>query len=147
MEQTRKHLKTSSFIVLLFAALSLLQIVSELLWGELNSAEIPAGSPENILLITKTILLGVSLILLLPKFYVGIQGLRMAKKPAPSKKHITLAVIIFVCSALGLIEPIAALLKQGSVSESVSSILGVLLELVIYYDHIKYAKAVAKLAE
>ena len=146
MEQAKKHLKVSSFVVLLFAVLTLVEIVAELLYGEINSAPIPEGAPENILMITKGVVLGISLLLLLPKIYVGIKGLWVAKKPSAAKGHIIWAVIIFVFSVLDLIDPAVAILKQESVGENVSRVFAVLLEVLIYYDFIKYAGQVKKLA-
>ena len=115
--------------------------------GDLNSAAVPEGSPENIVLITKMILLGVSLVILLPKFYVGIKGLKIAKNPDSSKKHITWAKIILVFEALGLINPIIAILNQGSIADQFMAITDVGLEVIIIYEYIKYAKALAKQAE
>ena len=146
MEQAKKHLKISSLIVLLFAGLSLLNIVVELLLGDINSAEIPEGAPVDILMITKIILLVVSVICLFPRVYVGMKGLRMAKNPDSSKGHIIWATIIFVLTLIGLVSPLFAVVKQENVSENVSSLLGILLDLAIYYDYIKYAKQVSKQA-
>ena len=145
MEQAKKHLKISSMLVLLFVGISLLEIATELMFGDINSAPIPDGAPDNILLITKTFVMVVALVLMLPKIYVGIKGLKIAKYPNTSKTHIIWAVIIFVFTLLGLVEPAMAILKQDSVN--MSALLGVLLELAIYYDYIKYAKLVAKMSE
>ena len=145
MEQAKKHLKISSMLVLLFVGISLLEIATELMFGDINSAPIPDGAPDNILLITKTFVMVVALVLMLPKIYVGIKGLKIAKYPNTSKGHIIWAVIIFVFTLLGLVEPAMAILKQDSVN--MSALLGVLLELAIYYDYIKYAKLVAKMSE
>ena len=147
MEQAKKQLHTAAFVVLLFAGLSLLQVIGELLFGELNTAQIPEGSPDNILLITKMILLGVSLVALLPKFYVGIKGLRIAKNPTPTKSHIIWATIIFVFSLLCLVDPTVALVKRGGVYENLSALGSILLEVLVYHDYIKCAKKVANLAE
>ena len=146
-EKTRKNLKNASLLVLLFVGLTLLQVVTELLFGDLNNAQVPEGAPENIVMITKVFLLVFSLVLLLPKIYVGLKGLRVAKKPDASKKHIVWAMIIFGISALGLIEPVVGIINQGGIKEHASVLFGVLLELVIYYDYIKYAKEVSKLSE
>ena len=145
MEQAKKHLKISSMLVLLFVGISLLEIATELMFGDINSAPIPDGAPDNILLITKTFVMVVALVLMLPKIYVGIKGLKIAKYPNASKTHIIWAVIIFVLTLLGLVEPAMAILKQDSVN--ISALFGVLLELAIYYDYIKYAKLVAKMSE
>ena len=109
MEQAKKNLKTFSIFVLLYAGASLIKILTELLLGDLNSAEIPVGSPDNILMITKMVLLGISLILLLPRVYVGCKGLKIAKKPDASKGHIIWAMIIVACLALELILDLPAM--------------------------------------
>ena len=98
MEQTQKSLKLSSIFVLLFAGLSMVEIVAELLFGEINSVVIPEGAPENILMITKIILLAVSLLFLLPQLYIGIKGLKIAKCPDSSKGHIIWAAILLTFS-------------------------------------------------
>ena len=56
MEQSRKQLKLTSIVVLVLAGFSMLQIVGELLFGELSNPAIPEGAPDNILLITKIFL-------------------------------------------------------------------------------------------
>jgi len=147
MEEARKHLRITSFIVLLFAGLTLFRTVVALLFGELNSVQLPEGAPENTLLITKIILLVVSVLLLLPELYVGLKGLRIAKKPNASKGHIIWAGIILVFLVLGLIDPVVAILKYGIETENIISLFSIFLEVTIYYDYIKYARVVAKQAE
>ena len=146
MEQTQKNLKYSSFFVLFFAALSLLHIIAALVFGPINQAEIPADAPENILNITKIFLLVVSLVMLAPNVYVGVKGLRVAKNPDTSKGHIIWACILFAFSVLALVDPVVACLKDGAWGDNVGSLLNLGLELIIYYEFIVHAKAVAKLA-
>ena len=146
MEQAQKNLKYSSLFVLLFAVLSLINIIAALAFGPLNQAEIPAGAPENTLAITKIFLLVVSLLMLVPDVYVGVKGLRVAKTPNTSKGHIVWACILFVFSALALIDPVVACLKDGAWGENVGALFNIGLDLIIYYEFIVQAKAVAKLA-
>ena len=147
MEQAKKHLKISSMLVLLFVGISLLQLVTELMFGDINSATIPEGSPDNILLITKTFVMVIALLLMLPKVYVGVKGLKMAKAPNASKGHIIVAAIILAFSIFSLIDPAMAILKQDGTSGNVSSLFNILLEVTIYYEYIKNARLVAKMAE
>ena len=144
MEQTRKHLKFSSLAILALAGLSLINIVSELLLGELNNAEIPAGSPDNILLITKVILMVVSLVCLLPQVYIGIKGLKVAKNSDSSKAHIVWGIILLAFAIIGLVSPLVAVIKQDEVFENASALLSILIEVAFFYDYVKYARAVAK---
>ena len=143
MENSRTNLKIASFIVLLFAALTLVQLISELCFGEINNAVIPDGAPANVLLITKVVVISVSFICLLPQVYIGIKGLMMAKNPTSSRVHIIIAIVLFALTAIGLISPAVAIIKKSEVGSNVSEIFSVLLELVIFYDYIVYAKKVA----
>ena len=119
MEQTRKYLKLSSIAVLALAFFSLLQIVSELLYGDLNNAAIPEGTPENVLLITKIFVFAVSLLLTLPNIYIGIKGLRIAKKPNSSKGHIVWAIILLAFAALFLMTLLICFVKSLLKTESI----------------------------
>ena len=144
MEQTRKYLKLSSIAVLALAFFSLLQIVSELLYGELNNAVIPEGAPENILPITKIVLFSVALLLTLPNIYIGIKGLRIAKKPNSSKGHIVWAIIILAIAALFLIEQGVGFIHDGFNFESISAFCSIVVEVAVFVEYIRLAIAVRK---
>lgn len=144
MEQTRKNFKTASIVVLIFAGLSLLSVIVGLIFGDFNSVEVPADAPENILLMTKALLLVVSLIFLLPQVYIGVKGLKIAKTPDKSKGHIVWAVILLVFSVLSLITPVVNMVTQGDIMDNVGTLLGALLEVIVYYEYIKYAREVLK---
>lgn len=144
MEQARKQLKLSSLFLLLFAGLSVIQLGAELLFGELNSATIPEGAPENILLITKIILSVLTILILLPQIYVGLKGLKFAKNPDSSKGHIVWAIILFVISVLYMISPVANIIKGGDASENIKTIASYALEAIIYFEYIHYARALIK---
>ena len=144
MEQSRKHLKITSIIVLILATFSFMNIVAELIYGAINNATIPEGSPDNILQITKIFLLVVTLIMLAPHIYVGVKGIKVANKPNSSKAHIVWAILIFVFSVSCLVSPIVAIIGQQDVGENVSTILSVLVEIAVFFDYIKCAIAVSK---
>ena len=144
MEQAKKHLKWTSIALLALAGSTLLQIVAELLFGDLNNAEIPAGSPDHILMITKIILLGFSCVMLFPQVYVGVKGLLVVKAPNASKGHIIWAIILFVFTLVDLLSPAFALVMQDNVNENLSLLLGGLVEASVYFDYIKYAKVIAR---
>ena len=144
MEQTRKYLKLSSIVVLVFAGFSMLEIVGEVLFGGLDKAVLPEGSPENIVLITKIFLLSFSLLLMLPNIYIGIKGLRVAKKPNSSKSHIVWAIILFVVSFLCLIDPIVGFINNGFKFKNISSFCSILVEVVVFFEYIYYAVALRK---
>ena len=144
MVQTRKYLKLSSIAVLALAFFSLLQIVSELLYGELNNAVIPEGAPENILPITKIVLFSVALLLTLPNIYIGIKGLRIAKKPNSSKGHIVWAIILLAFAALFLIEQGVGFIHDGFNFENISAFSSIVVEVAVFVEYIRFAIAVRK---
>ena len=144
MEQTRKYLKLSSIAVLALAFFSLLQIVSELLYGELNNAVIPEGAPENILPITKIVLFSVALLLTLPNIYIGIKGLRIAKKPNSSKGHIVWAIILLAFATLFLIEQGVGFIHDGFNFENISAFCSIVVEVTVFVEYFRLAIAVRK---
>lgn len=147
MEHNRKNLKTYSIIVLALAGLSLLNILFELFFGELNgelnSAAIPEGAPGNVVLIAKIFILVVSLLLLLPQAYIGIKGLKIAKKPTSSKGHIIWGIILIVFTAAGLISPLVALAQgNGEAFGNISELCSIAVDVFVLFEYVKYAKAV-----
>ena len=130
--------------MLALAFFSLLQIVSELLYGELNNAVIPEGAPENILPITKIVLFSVALLLTLPNIYIGIKGLRIAKKPNSSKGHIVWAIILLVFAALFLIEQGVGFIHDGFNFENISAFCSIVVEVTVFVEYIRLAIAVRK---
>ena len=149
MEQARKNLKTSSIIVLVLAGLSLINILFELFFGEfskaLSGATIPEGAPENIVLIAQIFVLAVSLLILLPQVYIGIKGLKIAKKPDSSRGHIIWGIILLVFTAFGLISPFVALIqKNGEVFDNISELCSIAVDVFILFEYVKFARDVRK---
>lgn len=140
MEQSRKHLKISSIVVLVFTLATIFNLIAGLM--DLNNATIPDGAPDNILTITKTILMVVSGILLLPQIYIGLKGLKVAANPNSSKSHIIVATIVFIFALISLLSPAIALI-EGSSDESIGTLLGLAVEASVYFDYIMAARAVA----
>ena len=130
--------------MLALAFFSLLQIVSELLFGDVNNAAFPEGAPEYILLITKIFVFAVSLLLTLPNIYIGIKGLRIAKKPNSSKGHIVWAIILLVLASLSLVEQGFALVRYGVNFESISAFCSIVVEVTVFVEYIRLAIAVRK---
>ena len=142
MEKSRKYLKIYSIVVLVYTLGIILSLVAGL--SELNNATIPAGSPDNIVLITKVILMVISGILLLPQIFIGLKGIKVANNPDSSKSHIVVATILFVLAIFSTITPISSIIKKEAVGENVRNLLSIAVELYLYFDYIKYARLVAE---
>ena len=144
MEQIRKNLKLSSIVVLVLAGFSMLQVVSELFFGELGNAITTEGASDNTLLITRIFLLSFALLLTSPGIYIGIKGLRIAKKPNSSKAHIVWAIILLVLASLSLVEQGFALVRYGVNFESISAFCSIVVEVTVFVEYIRLAIAVRK---
>ena len=149
MEQSRKNLKNSSIIVLALAGLSLLNILFELFFGELsgelNNATVPEGAPGNVVLIAQIFILVVSVLMLLPQAYIGIKGLKIAKKPNSSIGHIVWGIILVVLTAAGLISPLVSFLQgNGEAFGNVSEFLSIAVDVAVLAGYVKFAMNVRK---
>ena len=149
MEQSRKNLKNASIIVLALAGLSLLNILFELflgeLSGELNNATFPEGAQENVVLIAQIFILVVSVLMLLPHAYIGIKGLKIAKKPNSSIGHIVWGIILVVLTAVGLISPLVSFLQgNGEAFANVAEFLSVAVDVAVLAGYVKFAINVRK---
>ena len=144
MEQTRKFLKLSSIAVLVLSGFFMLQVICEILFGELSNAIIPEGVSYNILLITQIVIFTFALLFMLPNIYIGIKGLRIAKKPDSSKGHIIWGIILLVFTVLSLISPIVDIINNGFKYDYISEILSIAVEVAVFFEYIKYALALRK---
>ena len=147
MEQLKKNLKTSSKIVLALAILSLINILFELFFGELSealrAAALPEGAPDNIRLVTQILVLVISVVLLLPQFYIGVKGLKIAKNPDGSRAHITWGYVLIAFTLLELLTPLLALIGgSGDAFGESAEFLSVAVDVFVLYEYVKFAKAV-----
>ena len=144
MEQHQKHLKISSILLLLFTAARFLRVTTQYLFTDSGTAMLPDWSSEGLILATRIILVVVTLIVILPQTYVGVRGLRIAKKPTTTKGHIIWAYILVILSVLGLLETVSTIVQKGSLSGSAFALINGLLFVAIYFYYIISATAVAK---
>lgn len=144
MEKSRKDLKISSIVILLFGVWSLVDVISQVFFGEINNANVPAGAPDNILEITRIFLIVVSALILLPQFYIGIKGIAVANKPNSSKGHIRWAIVLLVFTIIGFVDAVIRVIGGESIKEYISVFANLALEGVLYYEYIVFARLVAK---
>ena len=146
MEQAKKNLKIESFIVLLFAGLTLLRAATEIIFTDFSGVTLPADAPKNTILIAQIVLASITLLMLWPQIYIGIKGLVIAKNPNTTRRHIFWGKVLFVFAILSMISPAIAIIRQEEIGENTYMILSLLVEVVIFFDYVKHAKAVAKIA-
>ena len=136
MEKAKNQLKVSSFVILFFVAVSLVNVVLQIFSGKLNVA----GMND----IAKIVAIVISVLLLLPEIYIGVKGLKMAKAPDSSKAHIVWAAILMAFMVIALIDPISALANAQNVSNNIASLAKIILEICIYVIFISSANTLRK---
>ena len=136
MEKAKNQLKVSSFVILFFVAVPLVNVVLQIFSGALNGA----GMND----IAKIVAIVISVLVLLPEVYIGVKGLKMAKTPDSSKAHIVWAAILMVFMVIALIDPISALANAQNVSNNIASLAKIILEICIYVIFISSANTLRK---
>ena len=143
MEQTKKFFKIYSIVVLIFAVLTLVQTITELVFN-FDVGAVPEGTTEDVILAAKIVLAVIAVLIMIPQVYIGVRGLQLVKKPATTKGHIVWAKILFVLSILGMISPVVDIFRKNNVGGNISTALSILVEVFVYYDYMKYATAYRK---
>ena len=143
METSKKNLKTASIIVLIFAALSLIRIIVNTCTTDFKAAAIEAGVNESLGMVTAILTCAISIVLLLPQIYVGVKGMKFAENPDGSKAHIVWAIILTVCTVIGLFSTISGMVKSGDYVYNIFVLVDGVVDIALYFLYIKYAKQVA----
>ena len=113
---------------------------------EFNTAILPEGTTEGLVLAAQIVWCVVGIILLLPQIYVGVKGLKIAEKPDNSKAHIVWAIILAVISAIGIISPVFNIINAGNIVDNVVELIDLATDVAVYVAYIAYAKQVLKAA-
>jgi hypothetical protein len=83
--------------------------------------------------------------MLLPHAYIGIKGLKIAKKPNSSIGHIVWGIILVVLTAVGLISPLVSFLQgNGEAFANVAEFLSVAVDVAVLAGYVKFAINVRK---
>lgn len=145
MENSKKQLKIASYLVLILAGLSLVQLIFGIIFFKVDAGAVE-GANEQMVTILKIVLMVVSGIFLLPRLYIGLKGLKVAKTPDSSKAHIIWAIILLVFACFSAFSSVSALIQQQDVGNNISALLDAALDILVFIDFIKYANEVAKAA-
>lgn len=143
MDRTRKNLMAFSILIIGMAVYTIISAVLELFLGTgFNNVAVPEGSPENIIEITKTFIIVVTLLMVLPQIYVGIKGVCVAKNPNSSRGHIFWAGVLFVFALIGIGLTVLDMVNNGGTSDSFSLLVNGAIDALIYLEFIVYARRV-----
>lgn len=143
MNKSGKNLKEASILVLIFAALSLVRMIFQFFVVGFDIDPAQAGTTPAFVQVMTIIMFVISLCLLLPELYVGLKGLKVAKKPNSDKGHIVWAIILLVFAAFGVLSSISGIAETVSV-DSITALVDHILDVIVYCMFIKYANQVLK---
>ncbi len=157
MEEHKKNLKITSYIIIILAILNIVLMGIRFATGELRenakklteesisqtegASEELDGMEEKVVDMAVYGTIGGVAIGVLFDVYLGIAGLHQAKGTSKGKANIILATIVFVIGLIGLIPMIISLTKDQT---SISSIFSSLAGLIIMFYYIRYAKKVVE---
>jgi cation transporter-like permease len=141
MEESRKHLKITSIVILILTVASILSIASGIIG--LKNAVVPEGAPANTVEIAQIFVTVLSGVLLLPQIYIGFKGLKVAKNPDSSKAHIIVAFILLALTVVDMVSGIVSGISIGSAQAIIRPALALIVDVLVYADYIKYARLVA----
>lgn len=144
MNNTRRHLKEASFLVLLFTAFSFVRMLIQLFVVGFEVDPEQAGVSRELVLAVMIGMFVLSMILLLPQLYVGIKGMKIAKTPNRSKGHIVWAVILLIFAAFSIISTATGIVGSVNVADDVIGLVDHALDVIVYCMYIKYANQVLK---
>ena len=145
MENSKKQLKIASYLVLILGGISLVQFILGIVFFKVDAGAVE-GANEQMVTILKIVLMVASGIFLLPRLYIGLKGLKVAKTPDSSKAHIIWAIILLVFACFSAFSSVSALIQQQDVGNNISALLDAALDILVFIDFIKYANEVAKAA-
>ena len=145
MKESRKNLKVLSFVILALAVYSLIRVALSVFTLNFDLDNLPEGVTAGVVLAGQIIVCVISFLLLLPQTYVGIKGIKVSNNPDSSKAHIVWAVILAVCSVLGVVSSVSNLINNNSdLVGNLFELADMVIDVCMYIAYVKYAKLVRK---
>ena len=108
-----------------------------------NNAANSDAALQSAVLVGRIVVLSVAVLMLLPQIYIGIKGIRIAKKPDSSRAHIVWGIILIVLTAIRLLPPFLEFLGgQGETFGSFSEVCSIAVDVFVLFEYVKYAREV-----
>lgn len=142
MEDMKRNLKITSWVILLVTALSLIKLVIEAIVTKFAVATIPDGMTREIaqvIVIGSWVLLVVSS---LPEVFVGLRGLKNSEGPMAKKGHIVWAIIMTVFSGIAVVNAILTLAGGQQIGLSITEIIANVASMAIFIYYVILCKKI-----
>ena len=140
-EQTKKNLRIISLCLVIFSIVSLALAAMDLItfWMDRDNY---SGTSDGVVLASIRIVGVMSLLMVAVQIYIGLKGMKVAKEPDSSKGHITWATVFLVLSIIALVSPVMEMIQTKAIVANVVTIIDCLVDVLLYYYFIKWAKEV-----
>lgn len=140
-EQTKKNLRIISLCLVIFSIVSLALAAMDLItfWMDRDNY---SGTSDGVVLASIGIVGVMSLLMVAVQIYIGLKGMKVAKEPDSSKGHITWATVLLVLSIIALVSPVMEMIQTKAIVANVVTIIDCLVDVLLYYYFIKWAKEV-----
>lgn len=144
MEKLKKSLKISSLCILLVTVSRLAFALMSYFKGNLEVTDdmIPEGFTREMATASVMIVWVIGLIALLPSFYLGFKGLKIAKNPDNSKAHIIWAMIMLIFSVISVLSSVGQLSSVKDLTMSILDLSEVVLCAMLYFLYYLEAKKI-----
>lgn len=145
MEMSKKNLKSASICILILAALTLVRVIMNTIGTDFKAVAGKEGVAEGVAVVAGVVTCIISIVVLLPQIYVGIKGMKIAENPeVAGKAHIVWAIILTVVAVIGIFTTISDIAKSGNYVHNILALVSGVVDIILYFLYIKYAKQITK---
>lgn len=139
MEKTKKLLKQVSIFILIFAGLSLVQMILELVLTDFDFDSVPDDVSQEAVEIITYCIIALSFVCLIPSIFIGVRGIQIAKNPTSKTGHIKWAKVLLVFAIISMIISISDVINSKDLVMDITAIVNVIIDIMFYVLYIKYA--------
>lgn len=135
-----------SILVLAYTALTLIRLIVEAAFTNFNIRNLPDNVAEGFAMVLRVMLCVISFILLLPQIYIGVKGIKIAKKPDSSKGHLVWAIILSAFAVLSISTPVSNIMQGVNVGANLFELIGLSVDILLFVTYAVCARRVLKAA-
>ena len=135
-----------SILVLAYTAITLIRLIVEAAFTNFNIRNLPDNVAEGFAMVLRVMLCVISFILLLPQIYIGVKGIKIAKKPDSSKGHLVWAIILAAFAVLSISTPVSNIMQGVNVGANLVELIGLSVDILLFVTYAVCAGRVLKAA-
>lgn len=143
MKQAKKMLRDVSVAILIFALLTIVRTVLEIVLGpNIPADQIPEGITKEFVEIVLLIAQIMAVVFVLPQIYIGYKGYKISHGQECTKGPIVWATILLVLSVITLISSVSAVFNPTDIFNNILALIISICDVALYFLYVKYAKQI-----